>query len=423
MVIPGNIYQKEFCCDILKHIISKLFSYNQNERSINMERRKDSKGRVLRRGESQRKDGTYMFRYNDLTKKRRSVYAKTLSELRKKEEEIQQDIHLGLYSNDFTLNQIFERYLQQNSMLKDRTRHKYATEYNRWIGDTWLGHKKIKNIVKSDIVLFYKEFANKGYANGTIKCIHKYINGALNMAYEDDLIRRNYATSCIEPYMKTNKRIAMTKEETRKLLETCESYPSGKNYLLLVKLMLMTGLRIGEAAGLTWNDVDLKQRTINVNHQFVCGDEKSRTAYHIDVPKTQNSKRIVPMSEDVYQLLKHLKETTYFDSLKFGTSLDGYSGFVVHTRSGLPVLTPRVNAYLKRMVELYNSSHDDKLPNITCHICRHTFCTRMAEMNINPNALQKIMGHSSYKTTADFYITTECDFVNEEFFRVMRGVS
>lgn len=388
-----------------------------------MERRKDNKGRVLRTGESQRKDLTYMFRYNDQHGTRKYVYAKTLSDLRTKEKEINVNLQLGIYCNEYTLNQIFERYLDQNTTIKERTKYKYQIEYRRWVGNSWIGKKKIKDIVKSDIVIFYKELAENGYSNGTIKCIHKYINSALNMAYEDDLIRRNYATSCIQPYRSTNKRKALTKDETKKLLDTCESLGHGEKYMLIIKLMLLTGLRVGEASGLTWNDVDFKNKVININHQFVQGDSTSRTAYHIDTPKTKSGIRDVPMSDDVYHLLKHLKETTYFDSIKFGVSIDGYSGFVVHTRTGLPILSARINEYLKEVVKEYNIFHEDQLPNVTCHICRHTFCTRMAELNINPNALQKIMGHSSYRTTADVYISTDCDFVNEEFFRVMRGIS
>lgn len=388
-----------------------------------IKRRKDNKGRVLQKGENQRADGTYMYRYTDLHGERKAVYGKTLNALREKEKEIIKDIEDGIYTNNISLNDLFVRYLEQNVNIKPRTKHKYETEYNRWIKDTWIGRKKIKTIVKSDIVKFYKELNEKGYSNGTIKCIHKYINGALNMAYEDDLIRRNYAVKCIEPYKKIGKRYALTKEETMKFLETAENYGEGKNYLLGFKLMLLTGMRIGEVSGLTWNDIDLKNKIINVDHQFILGDENSRTNYHIDSPKTFNAIRKVPMSDDVYNLLKDLKSNTYFDSLKFGSNIDGYKGFVLHTRSGLPILTARFNDYAKKIVELYNSSHDDKLPNISCHICRHTFCTRMAELNINPNALQKIVGHGSYSTTASVYISVNDDFVNEEFYKTMRGIS
>lgn len=386
-----------------------------------MERRKDSKGRVLKKGENQRADGTYMYRYMDLNGKRKSIYGKTLDILRKKEAEIDKDLADGIYSTDISLNELFDRYLEQNVNIKPRTKYKYETEYNRWVKNTWIGRRKIKSLVKSDIAKFYKELKEQDYSNGTIKCIHKYINGALNMAYEDDIIRRNFATTCIEPYKETNKRYSLTKQETAKFLDTAESTNEGKNYLLGFKLMLLTGMRIGEVSGLTWNDIDLKNKIIDVNHQFILGDESSRTSYHVDTPKTFNATRKIPMSNDVYELLKELKEETYFESLKFGSVVDGYKGFVLHTRTGLPILTARFNEYAKKIVNKYNETHEDKLPTISCHICRHTFCTRMAELNINPTALQKIVGHGSYSTTANVYISVEDDFVNEEFYKVMRG--
>lgn len=387
-----------------------------------MERRKDNKGRVLRKGEVQRKDLTYMYRYKDLNGARKSIYGKTLDELRKKEEEINKDLNIGIYTTDWTLNQLFERYLEQNVKIKDRTRHKYKTEYDRWIGSKWIGKKKIKQLVKSDVTKFYKELSESGLSNGTIKCCHKYIYGALNMAYEDDLIRKNFASSCIEPYMKTETREAMTKDETNKFLTTAENASFGKNYLLAFKLMLLTGMRVGEVTGLTWNDVNLKEKYLDINHQFVMGDENSRTTYHIDTPKTFNGKRRVPISDDLYELLKELKSTTYFDAYKFKSEVDGYSGFVIHTKTGLPILTARLNEYAKKIIKIYNKNHKDQLPNITCHTCRHTFCTRLAEMGISPHALQKIVGHGSYNTTARVYISVEDDFVNDEFFRVMRGI-
>lgn len=165
-----------------------------------IKRRKDNKGRVLQKGENQRSDGTYMYRYTDLNGKRKTIYGKTLNILREKEKVIDKDINDGIYTTNITLNELFTRYLEQNVNIKPRTKYKYEVEYNRWVSDTWIGKRQIKSLVKSDIVKFYKDLKEKGYSNGTIKCIHKYINGALNMAYEDDMIRRNFAVTCIEPY-------------------------------------------------------------------------------------------------------------------------------------------------------------------------------------------------------------------------------
>lgn len=63
-----------------------------------MANRKDQKGRVLKAGENQRKDGRYQYRYTGHNGKRYTVYAPNLKELRKKEEEIQQNLfrHSGL---------------------------------------------------------------------------------------------------------------------------------------------------------------------------------------------------------------------------------------------------------------------------------------------------------------------------------------
>lgn len=384
-----------------------------------IERRKDNKGRVLQKGESQRKDLTYMYRYTDLDKKRKCIYAKTLNELRLKEDEINKNLVYGIYMSNYTLNDLFEKWLAQNPKAKERTKYKYKTEYDRWIGCKWIGHKRVKDITKSDINLFYIELSKNGLSNGTICACDKYIYNALQMAVEDDYISKNYAKGCVDIYRNTKQRLAMSKDETNKFLRTAESLNFGKNYLFAFKLMLYTGMRVGEITGLTWDDVNLEKRYLDVNHQFVLGDEQSRTAYHIDMPKTEAGKRKVPISNDVYHLLIELKESTYDSAYKWGSNVDGYTGFVIHTRTGLPVLTARLNEYAKEVVKAYNTTHEDKLPNITCHTCRHTFCTRLAEMKISPHALQVIAGHSSYNTTSRIYISVEDDFVNDEFFKVM----
>ncbi len=70
-------------------------------------KRKDKKGRVLRTGESQRKDLTYQYRYQDITGKRRTVYAPTLEELRAKEEEINNAVNIGV--NLYTIIKFINR--------------------------------------------------------------------------------------------------------------------------------------------------------------------------------------------------------------------------------------------------------------------------------------------------------------------------
>lgn len=384
-----------------------------------MGKRKDSKGRVLKDGESERGDGRYCYRYYGLDGKRKCVYDRDLSSLRNKELQINKDLEDGIYRNNITLNQAFDRYMAVKADLRDGTRHKYNLEYGRWIRDSWLGNKCISDIKKSDILLFYKEKSEK-YANGTIRNMHKYIRPALEMAMEDDLIRKNPANNCIKDYMGSKPRQAMTKEDTVKMLSYAENeFDYGKEYLLAVKIMLGTGLRVGETVGLTWDDVDMKNGTIKVDKQFTLIAGGGMHEYHISKPKTDSSIRTIPMSKDVLEMMKAHKNQTYFKSIKYGVSIDGYSGFVFHTRTGLPILPNRINDYLAKLVKSYNKTHEDSLPKISCHTMRHTFCTRMSELGINPKSLQYIMGHSSYKTTADIYVTETEDHAIEEFRRAI----
>ena len=90
-----------------------------------MANRKDQKGRVLKTGESQRKDGIYQYRYTDIRGKRQTVYASDLKILREKEKEIQN----ALYSNqnysegNITVHELVEQYLALKNGIKRKTEY------------------------------------------------------------------------------------------------------------------------------------------------------------------------------------------------------------------------------------------------------------------------------------------------------------
>ena len=87
------------------------------------ERRKDNNRRVLKEGEGQRKDGTYDYRWRTPDGKRHSIYARTLEELRKKEDAILRDKSDGIRTDagNVTLNDVYELWVTQKKGLKDNT--------------------------------------------------------------------------------------------------------------------------------------------------------------------------------------------------------------------------------------------------------------------------------------------------------------
>ena len=129
--------------------------------------RKDSKGKVLRTGESERSNGTYMYRYvpkirgrsvNSPEKKdnRITIYAKTLPELRQKELQITQDIieEIDTVNGNKTVASMTKLYIDLKKNLHFTNRESYLSVYRCHIKDSWLGEMYIKNITKKNVILY-----------------------------------------------------------------------------------------------------------------------------------------------------------------------------------------------------------------------------------------------------------------------------
>ena len=121
--------------------------------------RKDNKGRVLRKGETQRScDGKYVYTYTDPEGKSRSIYSKDIMELRRREEQLVKDQLDGLdvyAAGNSTVNFVFDRYISTKSELRGTTRTNYIYMYNRFIREGF-GKKKISSVKYSDVLQFYQ---------------------------------------------------------------------------------------------------------------------------------------------------------------------------------------------------------------------------------------------------------------------------
>ena len=135
--------------------------------------RKDSKGRVLRKGETVRNsNGMYQYAYTDQYGKRQYIYAKDLLTLRQKEEEVLRDRLDGIDSvtaKNQSLNDMFDKYMSTRKDLAARTFAGYLYQYNAYVRPT-IGKRKIKDIKYSDVLCFYKVLMEKhNLSYGTIE--------------------------------------------------------------------------------------------------------------------------------------------------------------------------------------------------------------------------------------------------------------
>ena len=155
-------------------------------------KRKDNKGRVLKEGESQRRDLIYQYRYTDCLGKRQTVYASNLQELRQKEKEIQKLVDDGIdyAAGQITVIELLEKYIS----LKKGVRYNTQVGYNfvlNLVKKEDFGYRKISTIKVSDAKKWFAKLQNDGRGYSTITSVRGVVKPAFQMAYEEDAIRKN----------------------------------------------------------------------------------------------------------------------------------------------------------------------------------------------------------------------------------------
>lgn len=386
-----------------------------------MATRKDSRGYALKKGESQRKDGRYVFRYTTIRGEHRAVYAKDLAELRKKEVKIRRSIEDGLdpdRAERITLNELFDEYISQKYDLKQSTRTNYKYMYNHYVRESF-GKMRISKIKYTDVKKFYYSLIlEKGFKPNSMEIVNTLLHPAFTMAVRDGLLRLNPTDGVMTEIKKSHswekkKRHALTIPEQRAFTNYIANSAEYRGWYPLFTVMLGTGCRIGEVLGLRWQDIDFKNRTININHNLVYRAQDDGTCINrVNSPKTSAGIRIIPMLDEVFDAF--LEEYQYQKVIGFSTDeIDGYSGFVFCTGEGKVYLPGMINRTIHTICADYNKEEAAKaeeenrdpvlLPHFSCHHLRHTFCTRFCENETNLKVIQEIMGHADISTTMDVY--------------------
>lgn len=376
--------------------------------------RKDNRGRILRKGEGQDKNGRYYFVYTDNKGKRRRIYNTDLIELRQAEKDLQRDIEDGidLDAAKRTLNEQFEIYLAAKN-IKEVTKTEYRNRWKAHIAET-LGRKRLIDIKKSDVQMFYKSLSDAGMKDTSIQLQSHLLNPTFESAVNDDIIRKNPARNCLKEYNdKPEVKEALTLEQQEGLVDFVQTSNRYKGYLPFIMFALATACRKGEIIGLRWDDVDLKNRTISINHQLRYISENGTYKFVVSTPKSDAGVRELPMTEKCYQALIRQREYQMMLGIDHDLEVAGLRNFVFTTTVSTPYSPANVNGFIANIVKAYNKAEQEQaagenrtpklLPHITCHTLRHTACTRLAESSVDIKVLQKFMGHSDIKTTMNIY--------------------
>ena len=395
-----------------------------------MKRRKDSQGKVLETGESQRKDGIYSFRYVGLDGKRKYIYDSNLSSLREKKRQILRDLDDGIECfEDITLNQQFDRYLILKNTLSHSTKSNYMDLWKNHVRNTPLGRTKIDSIKKSHILTFYNKLHNKGLKYATLKVFQCILNPLFELALEDDIIRKNPCKGALKGFSKdATEKMALTKEEQKILLCFLQEDNIYQMYYPMIVFMLETGLRCGELIGLTWNDVDFRNNYVNIDHQLLYRKRDGKFSLFVGEPKTKAGFRKIPLTKSANNALKEQRQLQLELGRRTNCVIDGYKDFCFSTKHQNPFMPSSINNILENIVKSYNRQEEalaksEKrtpilLPHISAHTLRHTACTRMAECGIDIKVLQSIMGHSDIAITMNVYNHASYEREQQEIMRL-----
>lgn len=390
--------------------------------------RRDSKHRVLRAGESIRADGKYQFKYH-VNGKPHFVYSwkleptdklpagkKPCLSLRELEKQIGYDLE---YMADpmrkkMTVMELVERYLSTKTGAKHSTLANYNFVKNVLKKESF-SSKKISDVKTSDAKLFLIKLQSDGKGYSTVKTVRGVLRPAFQMAVDDDILNKNPFGFQLAGVVvnDSHTRSAITREQMRQFLKFIHDDSCYCKYYEAVYILFHTGMRISEFCGLTLKDIDLNNKIVNIDHQL---QRTSDMKYIIEKTKTTAGTRKLPITDDVAQCFQAIIEDR--EPPKNEKFIDGYAGFLYFDKEGMPLVAMHWEHRFNHMVKRYNEIYRIQMPNITPHICRHTYCSNMAKSGMNPKTLQYLMGHSDIGVTLNTYTHLGLEDAEDELKRM-----
>ncbi len=286
------------------------------------------------------------------------------------------------------LNEWLECYVKPSA--KKKTYIRYSEIVSGHIAGT-LGGYEMSDLTPLILQRFITELlrsgnlkTGQGLSANSVNGIITVIQNSLKVAYNVGQIPEYTANRVKRPKARGKQITCFTPTEQKKIEQAILNGKKPKMFGVII--CLYTGLRIGELLALTWSDVDFKRGVISVTKTCYDGkDEGGKFTRITDVPKTETSRRVIPLPKQLVPYLRSLKK-------------DGNSVYVVAERAGKPI---SVRSY-QRSFELFLNKLN--IPHKGFHALRHTFATRALECGMDVKTLSEILGHKNPTVTLNRYV-------------------
>lgn len=353
---------------------------------------------------SKRSDGTWCARITvgktpEGKQKRKAFYGKTRKEVQEKLTAAIADLNKGIYINPskITVSEWMEIWLKEYRInaVKPKTYSNNECCIRVHIIPN-IGDYALKDLKNEIIQRFVNDLSKQNRSDGRLELIYRTLKMGLDQAVSNEMLSKNPALNIKLPKSETREARVLTLEEQERIVREAPLHANGEIFIL----MLYTGLRIGEAAILTWDDIDFEEKMISVNktqeRQKITKDGEIRRQLSISTPKTKSSIRRVPMIPKLAKIMEFLKIQNEKNKLLLGEEFNPQN-FVFCSPSGSMMDIGCFWGSLRRITNKLG------IEGVHPHTLRHTFATRGAEQGIDLKVMQTLLGHASLNMTANIY--------------------
>lgn len=271
----------------------------------------------------------------------------------------------------------------------ESTRSNYATLSRKHLEAESFGAMTLDKLRPTDVEKLILALRGDGLSDSTVRAIYTVLRLALDGAVRDGLLARNPAAQVRRPGVKRREAKHLPADVVTAVLRAAED----SRYHPALVLAVATGLRRGEVCALRWDAVDLDAGTLRVISTVSRVDRR----LVFSEPKTDRSRRTVPLSPAVVSMLKKHRTAQKEDRLRAGNQWTE-TGYVFTTELGT-VVDPR---NLLRVVQV--AAKKAKVEGVGAHTLRHSAATAWLEAGVPLKVASDLLGHSSVAITADIYM-------------------
>jgi len=303
---------------------------------------------------------------------------------------------------EMTVGEYLDQWLESygRTQVRTTTYESYEIMIRRHLKPAF-GKVKLGKLTPVQIQRLYGEKLRQGRADGkpgglsarTVRYIHAVLSESLAHAVKYGFIQRNPAEIVDPPRIERKQLTVWQPEHAQKFLAFAATDPLSKRRYPLYVLALLTGMRQGELLGLRWEDIDLERGVVHVNRTL----QRTRAGLSLQEPKTERSRRAVPIGAGVVEALRRHRREQYQQQLMARPGEWRYTGLVFTVAHGGPVQSRNLERDFKMAVKRAG------LPEIRFHDLRHSHATQLLAVGEHPKVVQERLGHSQIRVTLDTY--------------------